>query len=62
MSNNQLYARAKEAHEVLGISRTAFWRLTKKDDFPKKITLGGSVVYKISEIVEWVDNQRDLAS
>ena len=62
MSNNQLYARAGEAHEVLGISRTSFWRLTKKPDFPKKITLSGAVVYKISELVEWVDAQRDLSA
>jgi len=62
MSDNQLYARAGEAHEILGISRTSFWRLTKKDDFPKKITLAGAVVYKISELVEWADKQRELAS
>ncbi len=56
------YIRATKAHEILDVSRTKFWRLTKHDDFPKKRNLFGSVVYKIQELIEWVDSKAEIAS
>ncbi len=47
--------RAKEVHEMTGLSRTTLWRLEKKDAFPRRISLGGnSVGWKLSEIQNWI--------
>ena len=53
----QLYVRAGAAHEIFGVSKTTFWRLTKTEGFPKKRRFGGASAYKIAELEAWADAQ-----
>ncbi|SQD79599.1 helix-turn-helix transcriptional regulator [Moritella yayanosii] len=43
---------------ITSISRTKAWQLEKEGLFPKRIRLGNrSVGWKLSELLEWVENQ-----
>jgi len=52
------YIRAKNAPELLGVSKSTFYRYSKDDNFPKKIRLHGAVVYKEDELVEWIESHK----
>ncbi len=50
--------RAKEVHKLTGLSRTTLWRLEQKDNFPKRVSLGGqSVGWKLSEVQNWIEDK-----
>ena len=51
-----LVLNAKELALVLGISSRQVWRLNVMGKLPKPIRLEGSVRWKISEIVDWIDS------
>ena len=43
---------------ITSISRTKAWQLEKEGLFPKRIQLcNRSVGWKLSELLEWIDNQ-----
>ena len=47
--------RAKELHELTGLSRTTIWRMERKGEFPSRVPLSGnSVGWRYSEIIEWM--------
>lgn len=47
--------RAKELHELTGLSRTTIWRMERKGEFPSRVPLSGnSVGWRYSEIMEWM--------
>ncbi len=51
--------RAKEVQEMIGISRTTLWRMEKKGEFPRRVSLGvGSVGWRLGEVKQWI-NQRE---
>ncbi|MBL4701842.1 MAG: helix-turn-helix domain-containing protein [Phycisphaeraceae bacterium] len=57
MSNNvtvQLVTALKAA-ELLGISRAHFYRMHNAGRVPLPIRLGGSVRWRVSELVAWVE-------
>ncbi len=43
--------------EILGVSRTTLWNLTKRRDIPS-YQIGGSVKYKKSEVNEYIQKQK----
>jgi len=50
--------READRQYVTSISRTKAWQLEKEGLFPKRIRLGNrSVGWKLSELLEWVENQ-----
>lgn len=54
--NEQKYVRASKAHEIIDVSKTTFWRMTKESSFPKKRKIMGNSLYSISELIEWIDS------
>lgn len=47
--------RAKELHELTGLSRTTIWRMEHKGEFPPRVPLSGNIVgWRYSEIMEWM--------
>ncbi|MDA3969740.1 MAG: AlpA family transcriptional regulator [Desulfobulbaceae bacterium] len=47
--------RAKELHELTGLSRTTIWRMERKGEFPSRVPLSGnSVGWRYSEVMEWM--------
>jgi|GEM_PF-2109776 len=55
-----LYVRSTEAHKVLGIGKSSFYTLAKEEkDFPKKITVRGSVTYSIQELCDWWESHKE---
>ncbi len=47
--------RAKELHELTGLSRTTIWRMERKGEFPTRVPLSGnSVGWRYSEVIEWM--------
>ena len=55
------YVRACNAHEILDVSKTTFWRMTKADDFPKKRKIMGVALYSIKELRKWIDDHATAA-
>ncbi|MFQ3247550.1 MAG: putative DNA-binding transcriptional regulator AlpA [Arenicella sp.] len=50
--------RAKEVHNITGLSRTSIWRHEKKGTFPKRVQLGeSSVGWKLSEVQTWINSR-----
>lgn len=50
--------RAKEVQSMVGLSRTALWRLENKGEFPRRINFSGnSVGWKLSETKQWIDGR-----
>lgn len=43
--------------ERWGISRTSYKRLQKRPDWPKPIHIGHRVLYRVSELEEWLEHQ-----
>jgi len=53
------YLKAKNAAKYIGVGRTTFLKLSKKEDFPKPIKLSETLVlYKRTELDEWMDKKR----
>ena len=40
-----------------GISMMTLWRREHEPGFPKKITIGGGVFWRLSEMMTWLDRQ-----
>ncbi len=62
--NNQLpqsqdrIVREQERLQITSISRSQAWQLEQQNRFPKRIRLGNrSVGWKLSELLDWVQNQ-----
>ena len=50
--------RETERLQITSISRSQAWQLEQKDSFPRRVKLGNrSVGWKLSELLEWVNNQ-----
>ena len=50
-----------ECRQITNLSRTSRWRLMRKEQFPKKITLSPNRTgWRLSQIIEWL-NQREAA-
>ncbi len=57
MSKNQIYVRPKEICEMIGIGISTFWRWTKREDFPQKISLSARCsVWKKEEILNYFNS------
>lgn len=46
---------ARMAAELLGISRAHFYRMHNAGRVPLPVRLGGSVRWRVSELVDWVN-------
>jgi predicted DNA-binding transcriptional regulator AlpA len=60
MSNTETIERLVDAKtiakEILGISKRGFWRLRAQGKIgPKPVRVGGSLRWKLSEIMQWLD-------
>jgi predicted DNA-binding transcriptional regulator AlpA len=55
----QIYVRADKAHEILDVSKTTFWRMSKTEGFPNKRKIQGVSLYYIQEIIDWVESHSD---
>jgi predicted DNA-binding transcriptional regulator AlpA len=55
----QIYIRADKAHEILDVSKTTFWRMSKTEGFPNKKKIQGVSLYSIQELIEWVESHSD---
>ena len=50
--------KCREVVEIVSLSRASIYRLMKAGDFPRPIRLGpGSVRWKLSDIVAWVQSR-----
>lgn len=48
-----------ELVNILGVSKTTLWRWRKEGDFPEPIILGKNIiVWKESQIEEWLNNKK----
>lgn len=53
------YLRPGEAARLLGIGRTSFWRLRKRDDFPRPRRFAGAARFSRRELIKWADARRE---
>ncbi|WP_087023375.1 helix-turn-helix transcriptional regulator [Thaumasiovibrio subtropicus] len=55
------FIKEHERAQITSVSRTQAWKLEKRGLFPKRTRLRGSrsVVWKLSEIMKWVDAQSE---
>ena len=50
--------RANEVQEMTGLSRTTLWRMENKNEFPRRVRLGGNTVgWKLREVQDWISNR-----
>ena len=50
--------RANEVQEMTGLSRTTLWRMENKNEFPRRVSLGGNTVgWKLREVQDWISNR-----
>jgi predicted DNA-binding transcriptional regulator AlpA len=50
--------RAKEVQDLTGLSRTTLWRMENREDFPRRVGLGGNLVgWRWSEVRQWIDER-----
>jgi prophage regulatory protein len=55
---SERFVREPERQTITTISRTQAWKLEKEEKFPKRVRLSNrSVVWKLSELLEWVNTQ-----
>lgn len=55
--------RFKQVQQIIPLSRSSIWRRTKKDTFPKPISLGGNAVgWLEKDITEWIESQVKTAA
>ena len=60
-SNNDEILTGQEARELLKISRSTLWKLTKENEFPAYRMGNGKTSdlrYKKSELLEWLNSNR----
>jgi len=60
-SNDDEILTGQEARELLKISRSTLWKLTKESDIPAYRVGNGktsNLRYKRSELLEWLENNR----
>lgn len=51
--------RAAEAANAIGVRKTAFYEVAKREDFPRPIQVTGKVrVWLKSELIDWLKNRR----
>ena len=57
------FLRVKEVAALMGISKSTVWNYMKKlEDFPQPIKIGMNVtVWRLSEIIRWMDRQSERA-
>lgn len=50
--------RSKELRQITGISPTTRWRYERAGTFPRRVRIsnGGAVAWKLSEVMEWMNN------
>jgi prophage regulatory protein len=54
-----IHIRRREVQRIYPVSKVQIDRLEKAGSFPKRIRLSpGCVVWKLSEIIEWVEERR----
>lgn len=49
--------RQSQILEVLGVSRTTFYRLRRDTDFPKPVRMLGLLRWRKDEVQAWIDSQ-----
>jgi len=50
--------RANEVQKMTGLSRTTLWRMENKNEFPRRVSLGGNTVgWKLREVQDWISNR-----
>jgi prophage regulatory protein len=55
---SERFVREPERQIITTISRTQAWKLEKEGKFPQRITVNNrTVVWKLSELLEWINNQ-----
>jgi len=55
---SERFVREPERQTITTISRTQAWKLEKEGKFPQRITVNNrTVVWKLSELLEWINNQ-----
>jgi prophage regulatory protein len=56
--NPDRIVREADRRYITSISRTQAWKLEKEGKFPKRVRLSNrSIGWKLSELLEWVNNQ-----
>ena len=56
--NCDRFVKEAERRQITSISRTQAWKLEKEGLFPPRIKLGSrSVVWKLSDLLKWLDGQ-----
>ena len=58
------FLRVKEVAETLGISKSSVWGYVKQiEGFPQPFKIGKNVtVWRLSEVLQWMDSQTERAS
>jgi len=49
--------RVREATRITGVCRDTLRRLEQRDMFPRRVKIGGSVGWRLSEIRRWLAEQ-----
>ena len=49
--------RVREATRITGVSRDTLRRLEQRGQFPRRVKIGGSVGWRLSEIRQWLADQ-----
>lgn len=57
------FVNAKGAAQLLYMSRTTFWRMTKEADFPAPIRVhaDANAIYKVADLIAWMDSKQEVA-
>ena len=58
------FLRVKEVAALMGISKSSVWGYVKQiEGFPQPFKIGKNVtVWRLSEIIQWMDSQAERAS
>ncbi len=52
------FVREPEVIRISSLSRDTIKRLEQKDLFPRRLKVGGSVVWRYSELMKWIEEQK----
>lgn len=58
---DRLISRRDLAGMLGGISMMTLWRREHEPGFPQKLKIGGGVFWRLSEMMEWIEQQSALA-
>lgn len=50
------YCRAKQAHTILGCSRSTFYAKVKSGEFPQPVKLGRSSLWRVDDIRQLIED------